>query len=265
MNASEYDRMFENEDHYWWFVSRRELIVDQIGRLPLSADTRLLDVGCGTGAIALALRRFGRVVGVDASPLALERCERRGLTEVVLGSAESLPVNDDSVDVIVAADILEHLDDDLAALAEFHRTLKPGGHAVIAVPAYQALWSEHDVALMHKRRYVAEELRRRVEQAGLRPVVLTYALSFLLPMALTRLLRRKPPAHGAAPQAQLIPVPAVLNAALIRFQRLETALLRWVRLPWGLTVLAVVRKPEPNATPSRHLPAPHVVPVSQKV
>jgi SAM-dependent methyltransferase len=255
--------MFENEDHYWWFVSRRELVVDQVGRLPLPADARLLDVGCGTGAIAVALRRFGRVFGVDASPLALERCERRGLTEVVLGSAESLPVDDDSVDVIVAADILEHLDDDMAALAEFRRTLKPGGHAVIAVPAYQALWSEHDVALMHKRRYVAGELRRRVEQAGLRPVVLTYALSFLLPMALTRLLRRKAPASGA-PQAQLIPVPALINAALIRFQRLETALLRWVRLPWGLTVLAVVRKPESEAPSSRHLPAPHGVQVSQR-
>ncbi len=188
-----------------------------------------------------------------------------GLTEVVLGSAEALPVDDDSVDVIVAADILEHLDDDLAALAEFRRTLKPGGHAVIAVPAYQALWSEHDVALMHRRRrYVAQELRRRVEQAGLRPVVLTYALSFLLPMALTRLLRRKPPATGT-PQAQLIPVPAVLNAALIRFQRLETRLLRWVRLPWGLTVLAVVQKPTEQVKSPRHVPAPHGVPVSQRV
>ncbi|WP_406699391.1 class I SAM-dependent methyltransferase [Singulisphaera sp. Ch08] len=263
MNASEYDRMFENEDHYWWFVSRRELVVDQVSRLPLPADARLLDVGCGTGAIAVALRRFGRVFGVDASPLALERCERRGLTEVVLGTAEELPVDDNSVDVIVAADILEHLDDDMAALAEFRRTLKPGGHAVIAVPAYQALWSEHDVALMHKRRYVAKELRRRVEQAGFRPVVLTYALSFLLPMALTRLLRRKAPASGT-PQAQLIPVPPLINAALIRFQRLETALLRWVRLPWGLTVLAVVQKPESAASSPRHLPAPHGVSVSQR-
>jgi ubiquinone/menaquinone biosynthesis C-methylase UbiE len=264
MNASEYDRMFENEDHYWWFVSRRELVVDQVSRLPLPGDALLLDVGCGTGAIAVALRRFGRVLGVDASPLALERCGRRGLNEVVLGSAESLPVDDDSVDVIVAADILEHLDDDMAALAEFRRTLKPGGHAVIAVPAYQALWSEHDVALMHKRRYVAKMLRERAERAGLRPVVLTYALSFLLPMALTRLLKRKAPAAGP-PQAQLIPVPAALNAALIRFQRLETALLRWVRLPWGLTVLAVVQKPESDATSPRHVSAPHGVQAAHKV
>lgn len=253
MNASEYDRMFENEDHYWWFVSRRELVVDQVSRLPLPQDARLLDVGCGTGATAVALRRFGQVSGVDYSPLALERCARRGLNDVVLGSAEALPVEDESVDAIVATDILEHLDDDMAALNEFRRTLKPGGHAVITVPAYQALWSEHDDALMHKRRYVAKLLRQRVEKAGLRPVVLTYALSFLLPMALTRLLRRKPPVAGP-PQAQLIPVPAVLNAALIRFQRLETALLRWVPLPWGLTVLAVVQKPGSNTTPHQHGP-----------
>jgi SAM-dependent methyltransferase len=179
---------------------------------------------------------------VDFSPLALEYCERRGLTDLLQGRAEALPIDDESVDVIVATDILEHLDDDMAALAEFRRTLKPGGHAVITVPAYQWLWSEHDEALMHKRRYVSKLLRRRIEQAGLRPVRLTYALSFLFPLALARLQKRKPVA-GRSPEALLKPVPRAINTALIQFQRLETALLRRVRLPWGLSVLAVIQKP----------------------
>jgi SAM-dependent methyltransferase len=234
--------MFLNEDRYWWFVSRRELVLDLVRGLGTPADARILDVGCGTGATASALRAFGRVQGVDCSPLALECCARRGLSEIQLGKAEKLPQTSESIDVIVATDILEHLDDDLAALAEFRRVLKPGGHAVVTVPAYQALWSEHDEALMHRRRYVARLLDQRIKQARLETVRLTYALSFLLPLALGR-LRKRAPRAGRIAEAQVPALPEALNSALIRFQRLETALLRRMNLPWGLSVVAVIRKP----------------------
>jgi SAM-dependent methyltransferase len=247
MNPAEYERMFHNEDHYWWFVSRRELVVSMVKRLPLPRSPRLLDVGCGTGATAAALGRFGVVTGVDMSPMALECCRRRRLERLMQGVAEALPLADDSTDVVVATDILEHLDDDLAAVREFYRVLRPGGHAVITVPAYQRLWSEHDEALMHRRRYVAGQVREVVAAAGFETVKLSYALAFLLPLALGRLLRRGPRA-GQVPEAQLKPVPAPLNAALIGFQRLETTLMHRVSLPWGLSVLAVIRKPEAGRT-----------------
>ena len=99
------------------------------------------------------------MLGVDFSPLALKACATRGLSELVRARAEAIPLASSSVDAIVATDILEHLDDDLAALEEFRRILKPGGQAVITVPAFQFLWSEHDVVLMHRRRYVAAKLR----------------------------------------------------------------------------------------------------------
>src|SRR4029079_8261144 len=111
-----------------------ELVVDLVRRLPIGTATRLLDVGCGTGATAAALREFGRVTAADFSPLALERCRRRGLTELIPARAEDLPLQDGSIDVIVATDIIEHVDDDLAALREFRRVLCAGGHAVISVP-----------------------------------------------------------------------------------------------------------------------------------
>jgi ubiquinone/menaquinone biosynthesis C-methylase UbiE len=252
MNPAEYERMFHNEDHYWWFVSRRELVVEMVGRLPLPRASRIVDVGCGSGATAAALHRFGAVTGVDMSPLALDYCRRRGLDRLMQGMAEALPLADVSADVIVATDILEHLDDDLAALREFRRVLRPGGYAVITVPAYRMLWSEHDEALMHRRRYVAGQLGRRVAEAGFETVKLSYALAFLLPLALSRLLRRRP-RPGKVPEAQVLPVPAQLNAALIGFQRIETALLRRASLPFGLSVLAVIRKPEdgPPADPAR--------------
>jgi SAM-dependent methyltransferase len=242
MNPAEYERMFHNEDRYWWFVSRRELVVEMVRHLPLPPAPQLVDVGCGTGATAAALHRYGAVTGVDMSPLALKCCRRRGLKRLTQGVAEALPLADESAHVIVATDILEHLDDDLVALQEFYRVLRPGGYAVITVPAYRMLWSEHDLALMHRRRYVAGQLRRRVEAAGFETVKLSYALTFLLPLALTRLLKRR---HqpDTVPQAQLLPVPALLNTLLIGFQRIETALLRRVSLPCGLSVLAVIRKP----------------------
>jgi SAM-dependent methyltransferase len=182
------------------------------------------------------------VIGVDFSPLALGCCARRDLTRVCRGRAEAIPLRDGCADAIVATDILEHLDDDAGALAEFYRVLKPGGHAVITVPAYRFLWSEHDEALMHRRRYVARELTARAVGAGFRPTLSRYALCFLFPLALGRLLKPKAPT-GRPPEAQIKPLPPWLNAALVRFQRLETRLLRRVRLPWGLSVVAVLRKP----------------------
>ena len=235
--------MFENEDRYWWFVSRRELVMDLIGRYVAKADPVIVDVGCGTGATASALGRSGRVLGVDFSPLALKACATRGLSELVRARAEAIPLASCSVDAIVATDILEHLDDDLAALEEFRRILKPGGQAVITVPAFQFLWSEHDVALMHRRRYVAAQVAALAERAGFRRLHLGYALSLLFPLSLGRLLKRRAVDENREPQAQIKPIPRWLNAALIHFQRLETAMFRRKSLPWGLSVVTVLQKP----------------------
>lgn len=242
MNPAEYDRMYGAEDHYWWYRSRRELVVDAASRLGLPPGATVVDVGCGTGATARDLGRFGRVIGVDFSTLALGLCRRRGLNDLLRGSAESLPMADGSADLIVATDILEHLDDDRAALAEFRRVLRPGGHLVATVPAYQFLWSEHDEALMHRRRYVSGELGRRADAAGFERVRLGYALSLLFPLALGRLLRGRRPS-GRPPEAQVKPVPPLVNEALVRFQRFENGLLRFLPLPWGLSVVAVLRRP----------------------
>jgi SAM-dependent methyltransferase len=242
MNRAEYARMFANEDRYWWFVSRRELVLDQVRRFVRGPDPLIVDIGCGTGATAADLSRCGRVIGVDFSPLALRASSTRGLGELVQARAEAVPLADASADAIVATDILEHLDDDLAALAEFRRILKPGGHAIITVPAYQFLWSEHDVALMHRRRYLAGTLGERALRAGFHRVRLGYTLSLLFPLALGRLFRR-PRNDGKPPEALVQPVPAWLNAALIRLQRVETATFRYGNLPWGLSVVAVLQKP----------------------
>jgi SAM-dependent methyltransferase len=243
MNPAEYERMYRLEDDYWWFVSRRELVDALIHHLCLPVNPVIVDVGCGTGATAALLCKHGSVIGVDVSPLALTWCRKRGLHNLLLAAAERLPIATGSVDVIVATDLLEHLDDDVAVLHEFYRALKPGGYVVVTVPAYRILWSEHDLALMHRRRYVASVLAQRCRAAGFEIVRLTYALFFLFPLALVmRFFKRNPP-PGKQPEAQLPPLPLWLNRLLIRFQRIETALLARLRFPWGVSVVAVLRKP----------------------
>ncbi len=243
MNPAEYERMYRYEDHYWWFVSRRELVDSLVRRLPLPHHAIIVDVGCGTGATAMQLRRYGTVIGIDISLLALSWSRQRGLNNLLLAAAERLPIAHECVDVIVATDILEHLDDDVAVLKEFYRALKPGGYVVITVPAYSILWSEHDLALMHRRRYVAHVLAKRSCAAGFEITRLTYALFFLFPLALVMRLLKRRPAPGKEPEAQLPSLPAWLNRLLIRVQRIETAMLSHLRFPWGVSVVAVLRKP----------------------
>lgn len=248
MLDQEYQRMYEVEDRYWWFVSRRRLVLDLMAAgTPTTLDTVdrpvILDVGCGTGANAEAMTRLGRVIGADMSPLALARCQRRSLNELVQAKAESVPLRSESVDWIVATDILEHLDDDRAALKEFQRLLRPGGRALITVPAYRSLWSEHDEALMHRRRYVKQELRAAIEDSGLDVERITYAFCLLLPLALTRLLKREKP-RDRPPEAQMTPVPEFVNRMLIWVQGCEARVLRNLNLPWGLSVVGIARKRE---------------------
>ncbi|GIW86863.1 MAG: methyltransferase [Isosphaeraceae bacterium] len=243
MNPAEYERMFALEDHYWWFVARRELVRTLVRRHVRSTTPTFLDVGCGTGATAQELARIGQVIALDSSPLALRASASRGLSNLIRGRAESIPLPDSHCDAVIATDVLEHLDDDRAALAEFRRVLKPGGHALITVPAFSFLWSEHDVALMHRRRYVARQLATLAARTGFEPRYLGYALSFLFPLALVRLLKRPTRLPARVPEAQIQPVPGWLNSALIRLQRIETSLFRLGSLPWGLSVVAVLRRP----------------------
>jgi SAM-dependent methyltransferase len=244
MNPAEYERMFAHEDHNWWFVSRRELVARLIGRLAAGRPNSLIvDVGCGTGATASLLGQFGRVVGIDFSPLALGPCRERGISQLVAARAEQLPIEGGVADALVATDLIEHLDDDVAALREFRRVLKPGGVAVVTVPAYQMLWGEHDEALMHRRRYTTGSMRRAAEAAGFQTDELNHALCFLFPLALGRLAGRSRRPVNRPPEAQVARVPAPINRALIGLQRFESRVADRIRLPFGLSVVAVLRRP----------------------
>ena len=246
MNRDEYDQMFRLEEEHWWFVARRHLLTRAVQRFPPASllTPRFLDVGCGTGGTLKQLQPFGDVVGLDMESLALAYCKQRGIADLVLASATALPFADGTFSAVVALDVLEHIPDDHAAAAEIARVIAPGGMFYLTVPAYRSLWSSHDVALMHQRRYVAPEIARLLSKAGLEVVHLTYTVSFFLPLVWAVRTLRRLLSPNAAPKADVALTPPAVNRLLRHFLENESALALKTPLPFGLTVFAVARKRE---------------------
>jgi SAM-dependent methyltransferase len=143
----------------------------------------------------------------------------------------------------VALDVLEHIPDDVAAVREIARVLAPGGMLYVTVPAYRSLWSAHDVALMHQRRYVASEIQHLVTDAGLEMVRLTYTVSFFLPLVWTIRTVRRLLFPNAPPKADVALTPRFVNGILRTILDREAGIALHASLPFGLTVFAAARKP----------------------
>jgi SAM-dependent methyltransferase len=243
MEETAYAEMYEQEDHHWWFRGRRWLIWALLRRAQLPLAPRVLDAGCGTGRNLVEFGSLGPATGVDPSPDAVEFCRRRGIENVRCAGLEDLPFAAGDFDLLMAFDVLEHIDDDVAALTELRRVASVGAHLVITVPAYQWMWTEHDVQLHHVRRYTLPVLRRRVVAAGWDVTQATYFNSILLPVvAAARVVSGRSSRRG---HTDLDRTPAVLNRALELPMRLEAAMIgRGARLPAGVSLGLVCRRPD---------------------
>lgn len=238
------------EDVHWWFVGRRRILLEVLDRYlgKGGADhRRILDVGCGTGTMLTHLASYGQAQGVDIDEEAVGYCRERGLVDVRLGSAETLPFEDNSFDLVTALDVVEHLDDDAAALREIRRVLRPGGKVLLTVPAHPFLWGDQDEVNLHKRRYVVREVRDRLDATGFDVLRLTYinALMFA-PIAAVRMLRRLE--HRLRPQTQAqsdfrYPAPGPLNFLLGWIFAAEAPVVRRFNIPVGVSILALAQKP----------------------
>lgn len=245
MYEHEYEAMFGLEDIYWWFVARRQLAVEVVGReVGGRSDVRLLDVGCGTGSNLAAFSELADAAGIDMSAEALAFCRRRGVERVAYSTVEQLPFADGEFDVVTAMDMLEHTDDDLVALAELRRVLKPGGLLLATVPAYGFLWSEHDEALKHRRRYTAHELRNKLSVRGFHIERTSYFITTLfLPILVMRIHQGlfKKSTH---PQTSVRLLPSWLNGLLVGLLSIERRLFRRMNLPFGVSIVALARPRE---------------------
>lgn len=275
MNPEEYARMHATESDYWWFAGRRSIIAGLLKTVCFarcgaaedaqnrSAGTpRLLDIGCGTGAnlpmlLSLAQQKV-QVVGVDFSSLALDFARSQAQAErlqLLQGDALHLPFKDNSFDAVTMLDVLEHLKDDHHALREVRRVLRPGGAIIWSVPAYKHLWSVHDEALHHFRRYEMPELRGLLRTSGFDVQRLSFAMSMMPPITwLWRrlVLQRKETARRLAPntgggaattQGAVLPaVPAWLNRALLAYLNVESHIIPRRPLRFGTSLVGVAVK-----------------------
>jgi ubiquinone/menaquinone biosynthesis C-methylase UbiE len=242
MYDQEYESMYRLENTYWWHVARRALAVDLLAKeLQGKRNVRILDVGCGTGANVGAFAQLGGTTGIDLSINALGFCRERGIETVALSQVEELPFADGTFDVVTALDILEHTDDDLRAMSEIQRVCRPDGMLLVTVPAYGFLWSEHDEALKHRRRYTAPELRNKLTMKGFKVVRTSYFISALFfPILLFRIVQgiRK---DSTEPKTSLYIPPAWINRSLIALLQLERKVFQKMNLPFGVSIVALAR------------------------
>lgn len=233
------------EERHWWYRGRRRIVLDAVERLHrrLPPRRRVLDVGCGSGAtLAHLSRAVGPVTGVDVNPRAVEHARSHGVGPVLTARVERLPFPDDAFDLVTCLDVLEHVEDDGRALAELRRVTAPHGLLLVTVPACPKLWSGHDVAAGHVRRYRGGELGAAAESEGWRPVLETRFNALLLPLVAG--VRTTARARRAPPRSDLLATPRWADPVLEVPLRVEAALIRRGRtLPVGLSLLAAFENP----------------------
>jgi SAM-dependent methyltransferase len=241
------------EDQHWWFAGRTWSLLHMIDRLVQpDGSHRVLDVGCGAGNMFHHLARYGPVTGVDNNPKPLAVARERGY-DVREGSAEQIPFDDGSYDLIALLDTVEHCQDDGAVLQECYRVCAPGGRLVITVPALMWLWSHNDELNAHQRRYTAGELGEKLERVGFRVRRMTYNNFFLFPMAAGLIVLRRgaaqepelgsPHFDDESYQVEMEPAAPLVNTLLKSVTWTESQILRWLNLPVGTSIICIAEKP----------------------
>ncbi len=244
MERSVYEVESEIEDRHWWFAGRRRLLDRELDAAAADPRWRALDMGSGTGGNLRLLRgkSFSVLFGIDASFTAAKLCTGKGFAPVALGDAAKLPFVDGSFDLVLAMDVLEHVEDDRMAAKEISRILRPGGLAIVTVPAFASLWGPQDDLSHHLRRYRMKPLLAILSAAGLQPKKY-YHFNYILFLPIffarriLRLLKVKLRSENE------VNSPAI-NVLLRRLFNFDVDWAPKLRLPFGVSICVVLRKGE---------------------
>lgn len=238
MDRIVYDRMAAHDSTHWWYRARREILFDYLTReAALPRDARILEIGCGTGHNLPMLARFGSVEAIEIDPVA------RGIASERLGkpvSAAPLPelpgIERGAYDLIAVLDVVEHIEDDVAALKAMRDCLKTGGKILITVPAHQWMWSAHDVVNHHHRRYSKASLGRAISAAGLEHNGLRYFNSLLFPLAAAARVAGRMTGRDDSDDS---PPPKALNTLFETIFGWERHLVGRMPLPPGVSIVTL--------------------------
>ncbi|MFT5143296.1 MAG: SAM-dependent methyltransferase [Rhodothermales bacterium] len=231
------DALARAEDRHWWFEGRRRILRSVLTRI--EACGPLVEVGCGNGANLEMLAEFGALTGIEPFAEDRDRAASRGIGQVIPGSLPDRMPAGRSFQTVLALDVIEHVEEELLAAETLARLVAPGGHLVVTVPAYQWMWSDHDVRNGHFRRYSRASLRGLLQKTGLRVDRVSYFNSFLLPpIAAVRVLGRFGGLSGAGTSLP----PEAVNRVLMKLLAFESRLLARFNLPAGVSLMAVATR-----------------------
>lgn len=236
--------MAAHEDRHWWFVGRRAVIGAMLDRVPLGPDAHVLEAGCGTGGNLYLLSGSGRVSAFEPHDEARDLAAGRH-PDVLIADGElpfRVPFPPGSFDLVAALDVLEHVEEDEAALRALVEMARPGGWIIVTVPAIQALWGSHDRRLHHVRRYDRARLRRLARASGAEIEYETYCNTILAPIAIALRLTERLTGRDLGDQERVPPRP--LNSLLAGAFSLEGRVVgRW-SLPFGLSLAMILHRPD---------------------
>ncbi len=238
MDRIVYDRMAAHDSTHWWYRARREILADYLrreGQLP--ANARILEIGCGTGHNLAMLAGFGTVEAIEIDPVARGIASERLGKPVGEAPLPALPgIERAAYDLIAVLDVVEHIEDDVGALAAMKACLKPGGKILITVPAHRWMWSAHDIVNHHHRRYSKASLVKAIAAAGLAPRKLGYFNSLLFPLAAAARVAGRMSGRDDSDDS---PPPKIVNSLFEAIFRLERHMVGRMPMPPGVSIITL--------------------------
>lgn len=242
MNKDEFINIYALSSSHWWYQGMKNISLTLLKKyLSTKNKIKVLDAGCGTGYMLPYLSIFGDVQGIDNSDEAIRICHEQKFYMAQKASIEEMPFNNDSFDLLTSFDVIYHKEvkDDLKALSEFNRVLKPKGYLMIRVPADSVPLSSHDKVVHTRQRYSKKELKEKINQSGFKIIKLSYANFFLYPFAY---LKRALEDDNDNINSDIKKTSRIINTTLKNILSFEGKLLKTINLPWGLSLICIAQK-----------------------
>jgi ubiquinone/menaquinone biosynthesis C-methylase UbiE len=241
------DKSFESryhilEEEHWWFTGRREIILQLMKNI--DENSGILEVGCSGGMLVSKLQKKGytNIKGIDISSHAISQCKKKGISNVQVMDGSATSFDPETFNIVVASDILEHINQEKKALKEWNRILKPGGTLIVFVPAFSILWSDHDKKNYHFRRYSKKRLLKILNNSGFSVKRSSYWNFFLfLPLVFARVIDRILMKRMRSFE-QLKETSRFMDTIFLTCLRIENRILRLLDFPFGVSVFAIAKK-----------------------